>query len=133
MFYLLLISISIFLFLAFMALTLTEARTGTRLLAAPRAKLDQQVERAMFVVNHVNWADFISHVVQSFFARLAHDIAQTTLIAVRFLERELTRIVRYMRDRRPNVLAPTPSRESPITQTTAYLKKTLHLSKEEKE
>jgi hypothetical protein len=133
MFYLLLIAISLLLFLAFMALTLMEARSGVRLLAVPRAKLDQQVERALFVINHVNWFDFISHMVQSFFARTAHDTAQSTLIGVRFLERQLTHVVRYMRDRRPNVLAPTPSRESPLTQTTSYLKKKLRLSKDEQE
>jgi hypothetical protein len=133
MFYLLLIAISLFLFLAFMALTLMEARTGMRLLAGPRAKLDRQIEKASFVIDHVNWGDFISHLVQSFFVRIAHDIAHWSLIVVRFLERQLTRVVRYMRDRRPNLLAPKPSRTPILTQTRSYVRKTLRLPKKEKE
>jgi hypothetical protein len=133
MFYLLLISIGLFSFLAFMALTLAEARTGVRILGRSRAQLDQQIERASFIVGHVNWSDFLSHLVQSIVARIAHDIAHWSLIVVRFIERQLTRIVRYLRDRRPNVLAPKPSRVSPLTQTVQYLRKTLRLPKKQQE
>ena len=123
MFYLLLIAITVFLFLAFMALTLAEARTGVRLVAVPRARLDQWVSRASFVAEHVNWSEFLAHLIQSLAARIAHDIVHWTLMAVRFLERELTRAMRYLRDSRPNVLAPQPTRPSIVTQTKNYVQK----------
>jgi hypothetical protein len=122
-FYLLLISITIFMFLAFMALTLMEVRTGTRFLAVPRAHLDQWVSRASFIMEHVNWSEFLAHLVQSLAARIAHDIVHWTLIVVRFAERQLTRAMRYLRNSRPNVLAPQPSRPPILTQVQTYVRK----------
>ncbi|MBA3789520.1 hypothetical protein H0X32_04000 [Patescibacteria group bacterium] len=134
MFYLLLLSISIFVFLGFLALTLVEVRTGTRILGGARSKLDIQVARATYVMNHVRWSEFLSHLVQSIAARIVHDVAHASLFIVRFAERQLTRVVRYLRTRRPNVLAPPNSRASPLHQTSTYLKKTMHVRpKEEKE
>jgi hypothetical protein len=131
-FYLLLISISLLLLLAFMALTLTEARTGTRFLAVPRARLDTWVTRASFLVEHVNWSEFIAHLVQSLAARIAHDIVHWTLMAVRFAERQLTRAMRYLRDSRPNVLAPQPSRPPILTQMQTYVRKMIGRRSKEK-
>ena len=132
MFYLLFISITVLLFLAFMGLTLAEARTGVRLLAVPRARLDQWVNRASFVAEHVNWGEFLAHLVQSLVARIAHDIVHWTLIAVRFVERELTRAMRYLRDRRPNVLAPQPSRPSMFVQMQTYVQNMIKRRSSEK-
>ncbi len=110
-------------FLAFMALTLMEVRTGTRFLAVPRAHLDQWVSRASFIMEHVNWSEFLAHLVQSLAARIAHDIVHWTLIVVRFAERQLTRAMRYLRNSRPNVLAPQPSRPPILTQVQTYVRK----------
>jgi hypothetical protein len=121
MIYLLAIIASIALFAAFLSLTIVEARTGTRMFGTARKMLDHRVGHVSFIVKHVNWSDFIGHLVQSVAARIAHDIAHWSLIAVRFIERELTRVVRYLRDRRPNVLAPKPSRTPAITQVTNYI------------
>lgn len=126
--YLFLVLGSVVLFSGFLVLTIAEARTGKRVLVSPRSVLDKKVSQAMFVIEHVNWNDFLAHFVQSIAARVVHDVAHFSLVLVRFVERRLTAIVRYMRDRRPNLLAPRPSRRSPISQTAEYLKKKLHLS-----
>ena len=125
--YLFLVLGSIILFTGFLGLTIVEARTGHRVLALPRRALDRKVAQAMFIIEHVNWGDFFSHFVQSIAARVVHDIAHWSLLFVRFMERRLTVIVRYLRNRRPNLLAPRPSRQSPVDQTVRYLRKTLHL------
>jgi len=120
MIYFLLIAASIALFAGFLGLTVVEARTGTRVLGGVRTRLDRTVGQASFIVKHVNWSDFLAHLVQSIGARIAHDIAHWSLIAVRFVERQLTRVVRYLRDSRPNLLAPKPSRTPAVTQVTNY-------------
>jgi hypothetical protein len=119
--YLILLAVSIALFVGFFSLTMVEARTGTRILSAPRKKLDKGVARVFFIAEHVDWGGFIAHIVQSIVARIAHDVAHVTLLTVRFVERQLTAVVRTLRNRRPNLLAPKPSRSSPLTQVTDYL------------
>jgi hypothetical protein len=126
--YLLLIIASIALFAGFFGVTVVEARTGTRYFAGVRAKLDKRVARTSFIIKHVDWLEFFTHLVQSFIERVLHDLAHWTLIAVRFLERELTNVVRYLRDRRPNLLAPKPSRTPLFKQVFGYARKTLGLS-----
>jgi hypothetical protein len=121
MIYLLFLAGSIALFAGFLGLTIVEARSGTRVLGSARKMLDHRVGHMSFIAKHVNWGDFIAHLVQSIGARIAHDIAHWSLIAVRFVERQLTRIVRYLRDRSPNVLAPKPSRTPAVTQAKNYV------------
>ena len=116
MIYLLLILASIALFAAFLSLTIVAARTGTRVLAPIRTKLDKNVSRVSFVLTHVRWGSFISQLIQGFFERVLHDVAHVTLILVRFVERQLSNVVRYLRERRPNMLAPKPSRIPVVTQ-----------------
>jgi hypothetical protein len=125
--YLILLVVSILLLGGFVGLTILEARRGKRFLESPRKALDRLVQRALFLITYVHWSAFLKHVVQSLVARIAHDIAHVSLMSVRFLERELTAVVRYLRDRRPNLLAPKPSRDSALRQTTRYLYKTLRL------
>jgi hypothetical protein len=132
MLYLVLILASMLLWMGFLGLTVVEARTGARLLENPRRALDRRVQRVSFLANHVHWGNFISHVLGSLIERIAHDIAHGTLIAVRFVEHELTRTVRYLRSRRPNLLAPRPSRRSPLAQTSEYVRKMLRLPRTKK-
>jgi hypothetical protein len=120
--YLILILASILLFVAFLGLTVVEARTGTRVLAPVRLKLDKNISRISFVLKHVDWGSFLSQLIQSFFERVLHDVAHWSLIAVRFMERQLSSIVRYLRDRRPNMLAPKPSRTPVLTQLAERVK-----------
>ena len=116
--YLLLIVASIVLFGAFLSLTIVEARTGTRIFAPMRSRLDQNVSRVSFIIKHVRWGSFIFQLIESFFERVLHDVAHVSLIFVRFVERQLSSVVKYLRDRRPNMLAPKPSRTSLRTQIT---------------
>jgi hypothetical protein len=120
--YLLFIFASTALFAGFLGLTVVEARAGTRVLGGTRVKLDRTVGHLLFIIKNVNWSDFLAHLVQSIAARIAHDIAHWSLIAVRFIERQLTGVVRYLRDRRPNVLAPKPSRTPALTQVSHYFR-----------
>ncbi len=125
--YLLLIITSILLFTGFLGLTMAENRMGKRVLGGLRKAFDTHVRRGMFLVQHVNWSHFLSHLVQGLVARMVHDVAHVSLLLVRFMERRLTSVVRYMRDRRPIMLAPKPSRASIVNQTRAYVKKMLRL------
>ncbi len=134
MLYILLIITSVVLFWAFLSLTIVEARTGTRLFADSRLKLDRQVGRALFIAKHVDWLEFINHALQSFFERVLHDIAQFFLFLVRGIERELSETVRYLRGRRPNLLAPKPSRTPLQEQAKRYVRRTFRhfVSREKK-
>lgn len=123
---------SIAAFAGFFGLTLVEARTGTRVLDTPRRALDTYVARTIFLVKHVDWTDFFSHLAGVITARIVHDVAHTSLLIVRFVEHELTRVVRYLRDRHPNLLAPRPSRRPLFAQTIEYLKKTFRLPRAKK-
>jgi hypothetical protein len=123
--YLISIFISIGFFIGFILLTVIEARNSARIFAAPRAKLDQHVARAAFILKNVNWVSFFSQAFLSFAERIVHDVAQGSLILVRFIERQLTRVVRSLRYRRPNMLAPKPSRVPLRTQVLGYIRKTL--------
>jgi hypothetical protein len=127
--YLLLIIASIALFAAFLGVTVVEARTGTRYFATTRTKLDRRVAHIAFIIEHVNWTEFSAHLVWSFIARVVHDIAHVSLIVVRFVERQLTAVVRYLRDRRPNLLAPKPSRTPVLKQVVGYAQKNLRISR----
>ena len=130
--YLLLIIASIALFAGFFGVTVVEARTGTRYFAVSRAKLDRNVARVAFVIKHVNWAEFFAHLFQSFFERVLHDLAHWSLMAVRFVERQLTNVVRYLRDRRPNLLAPKPVRTPILKQVLEYVGNTFRISRPKK-
>jgi hypothetical protein len=134
MIYLLSILTSVVLFFAFLSLTIVEARTGTRLFADSRMKLDKNVGRALFIMKHVNWIEFFSHAIESFFERVLHDIAQFFLMLVRVIERELSETVRYLRGRRPNLLAPKPSRTPLQEQAKRYVRRTFRhfVSREKK-
>jgi hypothetical protein len=97
--YLLTILISLLLLTSFVAWSWLETRSGFRVLAGPRARLDRQVGRTLFVLTHIDWAAFFSHVATSSAARIAHDLVHTTLLVVRATERMLTRTIRTLRER----------------------------------
>ena len=98
--YIVFLVLSILLFVGFIALTRYEARRGTRVFAASRNSLDAEAERVSFAASHVDLPAFIRESLRALIARIIHDIAHGSLIAVRFIERLLTRIVRALRARR---------------------------------
>jgi len=91
------ILIALALLTGFLALTAYEARRGLRLFAAPRAEFDRRVERLAFIATHVDLGAFVRDELRRMAGRVGHDVAQFSLQAVRFVERLLTRIVRYFR------------------------------------
>ncbi len=126
--------ISIFLFAAFMLLTAQESRKGVRVLAGVRAKLDQRVSQAAFLFQHVDWSGFLAHLLKSSAEHLLHELAHGALIAVRTLERLLTRMVKYLRERRMHLttVANAP-KTSPFTRAVGSVKQALRRNRRTKE
>ena len=93
------ILITFVLLAGFFALTSYEVRRGVRVFAEQRARLDHNVERIEFVLQHVDLGSFIRDEIRRLIARVSHDIAHLSLQAVRATERLLTRAVRYLRSR----------------------------------
>ncbi|MBP6868987.1 MAG: hypothetical protein KBC16_02660 [Candidatus Pacebacteria bacterium] len=81
----------------FLLLTQFEQKTATRILGTVRGELDHRLTQMAFVARHVDWPAFFSHTLKVIVVRIAHDVAHATLLAVRFMERNLTRFVKYMR------------------------------------
>jgi len=81
----------------FLGLSSYETRQGTRVWAGKRAHFDTQVERAEFILTHIDLAAFLREEFQHIAKRVAHDIAHFSLQAVRTIERFLTRLVRHLR------------------------------------
>jgi len=99
MVYLLFILATIALLGGFFALTQYEARRGARLFAEKRALLDRNIERVAFIIEHVDLGAYLRDEVRHLVGRISHDIAHLSLLAVRAVERLLTRLVRYLRSR----------------------------------
>ncbi len=119
--YLIAIAVLVLLLGGFLVFVGFEERSGRRFLAGRRYKLDSRVERTAFILRHVDWGAFSADVARSSIERTIHDIAHGSLIAVRALERFLTRVVRTLRTRR-DVPLPPPS-VSRTTATVTYLKR----------
>ncbi len=122
-----------FLLLAlFVALVVAEQRRGRRLvLAGRRYNLDLKASRAAFVIRHVDWGAFLNDIVRTSMERLAHDLAHTTLMIVRAVERQLTGFVRTLRARRDEPLLPARAPDAPsrLAQAASHLKKTVRRSR----
>ena len=130
--HLILIGIPLALLALFLAVVGYEGRIGRRLiLAGQRYEFDQKVERAAFVVRHVDWGAFFHDLTKSGGERVLHDVAHALLIAVRVVERELTALVRRLRASREPAALPAPDNMGPsrIAAATAYLKKTVRRSR----
>ena len=108
-----LILVAVALFGGFVLLTMREARYGFRLiLPDARAALDATVFRFLLVVTHEDFSSYVRHKVVTAAHRIAHDVTHGFLVAIRATERFLTRLVRYLRDRK------TPSFAEPKTSST---------------
>ena len=104
--YLVFILITIALSGGFLALTAAEAKRGTRLFAQQRAQLDKEIERALFVLEHVDLAAYLRAESKHLIERAGHDIAHLFLRLVRDAERLLTRLVRHLRTRQMESAVP---------------------------
>lgn len=99
--YLIAVAVAFILFAGFLALARYETGEGRRfLLAGARKRLDRNVSRIGFILNHVDLGAFVSDTVRDTVERILHDVAHASLLVVRFLERALTRFVRQLREKR---------------------------------
>ena len=101
--------VSLALLAGFFALLSREAKRGMRMFANGRARIDEAVTRVTFVLSHVDFATFVRDLATSMMHRIAHDVAHFSLLAVRVVERLLTRLVRYLRIRHANEAVPNES------------------------
>lgn len=93
------ILVSLILLVGFLTLTSFEAVHGVRVLGGLRKRLDRKVGQASFILAHVDLGAFLRDAIRDGIERILHDIAHASLLAVRFLERVLTRFVRHLRGR----------------------------------
>jgi hypothetical protein len=108
-----------------------EGRTGRRFIAGRRYQLDQRVGRIGFILRHVDWGAFSAEVFRTSLERAAHDVAHTTLIAVRALERFLTRVVRALRARQDAPALPSREQVPMSERAVRYLRKTVSRARKE--
>lgn len=120
--YIISILIASLLLFGFLLVTVFEERRGARFFAASRYKLDAKVARAFFVIDHVDWGAFSAHVTRTTLRTVAHDIAHGSLLAVRAVERFLTRAVRALRAQREGILPLQEDGTSRLSGTVTYLK-----------
>ena len=97
--HLILIVATLALLIGFLALTSYEARNGARFYARYRYHLDRIIGRIEFILENINFGEFLRDEIRHLASRIGHDIAHFSLIVVRAIERLLTRLVRHLRTR----------------------------------
>ena len=85
------------LLIGFFAFVGYEERRGVRIFAGVRTRFDQNIGRIEFILAHVDFAAFFFDEMRRLASRLAHGAAHFSLLAVRAVERLLTRTVRHFR------------------------------------
>ena len=122
MLYLGAILFSIALFTAFLWLTASEAKRGVRVMAVERGEFDAFTRRLTFIFEHVDFASFLRHLLVTAAETVAHEFVRIVLLAVRALERALTRLVRYLHLRRVVPLESVSAPVSPFVATITTFK-----------
>ncbi len=123
------IAISFLLLAGYIFLVAFETSSGVRMLGTTRSRLDRYVERITFLLKHVDFGSFFSHLFKDIFERVIHDVLHVALAFVRFVERFLTRGIKEIRARiAPRGVAGEEKR-STFVETISYFKKTLRKSK----
>jgi len=89
--------VSLALLAGFFLLTGYEARRGTRVYASGRERLDTTVARIEFILTNVNLGVFLRDEIRHQAVRIGNGIVHLSLVAVRGVERVLTRLVRRLR------------------------------------
>ena len=123
------IAVSFLLLASYICLVAFETSSGVRVLGTTRSKLDRYVERATFLLRHVDFGSFFSHLFKDIFERVIHDILHVALALVRFIERVLTRGIKEIRARIAPRGVPADDKRSTFVETISYFKKTLRKSK----
>jgi hypothetical protein len=95
--------------IGFFAFVGYEERRGARIFAGVRTRFDQNIERVEFILAHVDFAALLFDEMRRFASHLMHGSAHLSLLAVRAIERVLTRIVRNFRTQHEVNAAPRES------------------------
>jgi hypothetical protein len=129
-----LIAIPLSALVVFLLLVTYEERRGNRLvLSGRRYLLDKRTTRLAFVIRHVDWGAFLWDLTRTSMERIAHDLAHSTLIGVRFLERQLALAVRTLRARRDEPVLPARNADKPsrLESAVSAVKKTVQRSRKQ--
>jgi len=124
---------------SFFSLTQYEEYRGSRILPSFRTKLDNFVNKYLFIFIHVDFAEFVRDGIRMLGEKIAHDISQVALQVTRFFEQQLTHSVRYFRARaiaRNKLIEPTKEQtegSSEYMRTIVDFKQTLRNDREESE
>lgn len=97
--YFIITSIAVGLLLSYVVVLVVERSRGKRLFQVYRTRLDARVTRGVYIVNHIDWGAFFGHVLKVSLEKIAHDIVHGILLAVRTVERSLTKAIRLLRGR----------------------------------
>ena len=124
--YIIAIVVALILLVGFLTLTAFEASHGIRILGGVRRRLDRKVGQAGFILSHVDLGAFMRDTVRDLVERVLHDLAHTSLLVVRFIERVLTRFVRQLRGRTEE--APVRERRS-FKEAVQHVKRTVRLKR----
>lgn len=109
-YYIIAVAVPLALLIGFLVLTSIEAASGVRMLGGVRRRLDRRIGQLSFIIAHVDLGSFARETVRAFFERVLHDLAHGTLVAVRSVERMLTRLVRHLRVERQEADPASPRR-----------------------
>ena len=93
-----------------------EMRTGVRFFNRYRTQLDTRIDRATFILTHIDFATLVREEGKHLIARISHDSVHLVLQLVRATERLLTRMVRTLRTRREM------RKEAPRSTSRAFVK-----------
>lgn len=83
----------------FLTVIFVERKRNKRFFSVTRNRFDARVSRMGYVIEHIDWGAFLNHVFKLSIEKVAHDVVHGTLLAVRTIERTLTRAIRVLRER----------------------------------
>ncbi len=93
MVFLILLILLILLLIGFLFLTAREAKTGHRLFGGWRTSLDTKMRGVEATLTHTPPSRVIVQVARTLVRNLLHEVAHVALVAIRVIERALTRLV----------------------------------------
>jgi hypothetical protein len=96
---LLVVGVPVLLLSGFLALTQYETTAGTRFFEDERSRFDRFVTRWLFVYEHVDFVAFFRDIASMALHHVGHTLTHVSLQVVRWVERLLTRLIRFFHAR----------------------------------
>lgn len=119
------ILVSLVLYAGFLVLTAIEVKNGKRAFVRTRTAFDRGMGRVNFVLEHVDLPGYLRDTSHEVAVRSAHGFVRGVLVAVRFVERLLTRLVRALREHSATSMAAVVSGQeahSPFIRAIRHVK-----------